>query len=125
MPPQMTHSLFENLQTLGTGLAHNGCLDPEILARIASPERYPTYLWPFFQVFLRLSISHSYFDGMLKQNGLTIGALPGRLRKKKLTTGRNDEAIQDLNDFISYAQNFSYTGPEVTDAKARLKKLQP
>jgi multimeric flavodoxin WrbA len=69
MPPQMTHKLFENLQTLGADLARDGRLDPEILARIASPERYPTYLWPFFQVFLRLSISHSYFDGMLKQNG--------------------------------------------------------
>jgi tetratricopeptide (TPR) repeat protein len=38
---------------------------------------------------------------------------------------RNDEAIQDFNDFISDAQDDNYTGPEVADTKARLKKLQP
>jgi hypothetical protein len=57
------------LQTLGAGLARDGRLDPEILARIAAPERYPFYLGPVFQVFLRLPIAHSYFDRMLKNNG--------------------------------------------------------
>jgi tetratricopeptide (TPR) repeat protein len=38
---------------------------------------------------------------------------------------RNDEAIQDFQDFIANAQNYDYTGPEVADAKARLRKLQP
>ena len=27
------------------------------------------YLWPVFQVLLRLPMGHSYFDGMLKKNG--------------------------------------------------------
>ncbi len=69
MPPEMTRGLFENLQVLGAGFAREGRLDSEVLARIASPERYPAYLGPVFKVFLRLPIAHSYFDGMLKKNG--------------------------------------------------------
>jgi tetratricopeptide (TPR) repeat protein len=38
---------------------------------------------------------------------------------------RNDEAIDDFTNFIANAQNYDYTGPEVADAKARLKNLQP
>jgi len=68
MPPKATHSLFENLQSLGAGFAKEGELDPAVLARIAQPERFPLYLWPVFQVFLRLPVAHSYFDGMLKKN---------------------------------------------------------
>ncbi|MBI4731257.1 MAG: flavodoxin family protein [Chloroflexi bacterium] len=68
MPPEMTRGLFENLQALGAGFAREGRLDPEVLARIASPERYPAYLGPVYQVFLRLPIAHSYFDNMLKKN---------------------------------------------------------
>ena len=69
MGPEANRDLFENLQTLGAGLAREGRLDPHVLARIAAPERFPSYLAPFFQVFLRLPIGHSYFDGMLKKNG--------------------------------------------------------
>ncbi|MBM3150825.1 MAG: hypothetical protein FJZ96_01245 [Chloroflexi bacterium] len=69
MPPEMTRSLFESLQALGSGFAREGRLDPEILARITVPERFPLYLWPVFKIFLRLPIAHSYFDGMLKKNG--------------------------------------------------------
>jgi multimeric flavodoxin WrbA len=70
MPSQMTEKLFRNLQALGAGLAANGCFDPQILARISAPERFPAILDPFFRVFLRLPIAHSYFDQMLKQNGM-------------------------------------------------------
>lgn len=69
MPPEMTQDLFENLQALGASLARSGRLDPEILSKIAAPERYPFYLGPIFQVFLRLPMAHSYFDNMLKKNG--------------------------------------------------------
>ena len=69
MPPSMNRSLFENLQILGSGLAEKGSLDLKILARIASPERFPVYLKPIFHLFLRLPVAHSYFDGMLKKNG--------------------------------------------------------
>jgi hypothetical protein len=70
MPPEMTRSLFEDLHALGAGLACDGHLDSAALRRIATPERYPSYLWPIFQVFLRLPIAHSYFDNMLKKNGV-------------------------------------------------------
>jgi multimeric flavodoxin WrbA len=69
MPPQMTTELFTNLQTVGAGLARDGRFDPVVLARIAAPERFPSYLGPVFRVFLRLPMAHSYFDNMLKQNG--------------------------------------------------------
>jgi hypothetical protein len=69
MPAEMTRGLFADLQALGAGLRQNGRLDPAVLARIAMPERFPTYLDPVFRIFLRLPSAHSYFDGMLKKNG--------------------------------------------------------
>jgi hypothetical protein len=69
MPPEMTRSLFENLQALGAGLRREGRLDPKILEKLATPERFPAYLNPIFQIFLRLPAAHSYFDDMLKKNG--------------------------------------------------------
>jgi len=69
MPPQMTDGLFSALQALGAGLAGEGYFDPQILARIAAPERYPAVLDPLFRIFLRLPIAHTYFDNMLKSNG--------------------------------------------------------
>ncbi|MEW6094525.1 MAG: NAD(P)H-dependent oxidoreductase [Chloroflexota bacterium] len=69
MPPEMTRRLFTDLQALGSGFARQGRLDPGILKRVAVPERFPLYLWPVFQVFLRLPVAHSYFDNMLKKNG--------------------------------------------------------
>jgi len=70
MPPEANRKLFENLQALGAGLAREGRLNPQVLAQIAAPERFPLYLWPVFQVFLRLPIAHFYFDDMLKKNGV-------------------------------------------------------
>ncbi|HET9911128.1 MAG TPA: hypothetical protein VFQ13_04515, partial [Anaerolineales bacterium] len=69
MPPEMTRTLFDDLHALGAGLARDGRLDPEILAHIAIPERFPAYLDPVFRIFLRLPAAHSYFDDMLKKNG--------------------------------------------------------
>jgi hypothetical protein len=68
MPPEMTESLFKNLQSLGAGLAHNGRFNPDILAQIATPERFPSYMGPVFKVYLRLPMAHTYFDNMLMQN---------------------------------------------------------
>jgi multimeric flavodoxin WrbA len=69
MPPEANRALFDDLGVLGAGLARKGRFDPEVLARIARPERFPAISEPFFQLFLRLPIAHGYFDGMLKQNG--------------------------------------------------------
>ena len=70
MPPATTRVLFEQLQELGVGLAREGRLDPQILRRLAAPESYPTILGPLFQLFLRMPMAHSYFDEMLKKNGV-------------------------------------------------------
>jgi multimeric flavodoxin WrbA len=70
MPDEMNKKLFADLQAVGSGLAANGYFDPQVLARIAQPERYPAILGPIFKVFLRLPIAHSYFDSMLKNNGV-------------------------------------------------------
>ena len=70
MPPGMTGKLFNNLQALGRGLASQGRLDPVLLKAIAKPERFPAWSGPLFQIFVRLPFAHSYFDQMLKQNGV-------------------------------------------------------
>jgi multimeric flavodoxin WrbA len=70
MPENMTDNLFANLQAIGSQLAAEGCFDPEILEKIARPERFPIILGPLFRIFLRLPIAHSYFDSMLKANGM-------------------------------------------------------
>jgi hypothetical protein len=69
MPAQANRPLFEGLQALGAGLARDGRLDAKIVACIAQPERFPAYLGPVFQVFVRLPMAHAYFDEMLKKNG--------------------------------------------------------
>lgn len=70
MPPEMNAGLFANLQALGGGLASRGRFDPELLAALAKPERFPAILGPVFRVFLRLPVAHGYFDAMLKKNGV-------------------------------------------------------
>ncbi|MCJ7715833.1 MAG: NAD(P)H-dependent oxidoreductase [Anaerolineales bacterium] len=68
MPPKMNQKLFDQLQALGIGMRENGQLDSNILKEIARPERYPLILDPIFRLFLRLPISHGYFDRMLHEN---------------------------------------------------------
>ena len=70
MPENMTKNLFANLQAIGSGLAFEGRFDAAVLAKIAHPERFPIILGPVFRIFLRLPIAHSYFDNMLKENGV-------------------------------------------------------
>ena len=69
MPADANRSLFENLQALGAGLARGERFAPDVLARIAQPERFPAILGPVFRIFLRLPSAHSYFDDMLRKNG--------------------------------------------------------
>ncbi len=68
MPAEANRGLVASLQSLGAGLASGGRLDPAALKALARPERYPAISAPFFKVFLRLPLAHSYFDGMLRQN---------------------------------------------------------
>lgn len=70
MTPQMTRSLFENLHALGKNLAQSEKLDSAVLAKIARPERFPAIFGPLFKLFLRTPLAHTYFDSMLKENGV-------------------------------------------------------
>jgi multimeric flavodoxin WrbA len=69
MPEEINQQLFTNLQAIGSSLATNGNFDTTALAAISHPEQFPRILGPVFQIFVRLPIAHSYFDGMLKKNG--------------------------------------------------------
>jgi hypothetical protein len=69
VPPEGNKRLFENLQAVGVCLAKEGRFDPDLLRRLAHPERFSRFMGPIFKVFLRLTIANSYFDNMLKDNG--------------------------------------------------------
>lgn len=68
MPAKMNEKLFDNLQSLGKGLAEIGELDLEVLRSIAKPERFPRILGPLFRAFLKTKMSHRYFDNMMLKN---------------------------------------------------------
>lgn len=70
MPPQATRPLFSKLQALGAEFAQEGQLNPKILKKIASPERFPKIMLPIMRYFLAKPASHGYFDNMLKKNGV-------------------------------------------------------
>lgn len=70
MPPQMTRSLFENLQSLGACLSRGEALNTEILTKTARPERFPAISGPVFKMILRAPFAHGYFDKMLIKNGV-------------------------------------------------------
>lgn len=70
MPENMNKKLFDGLFSLGQNLANGEPLNEAILTSIAKPESFPKVLAPVFKLFLHLPIAHSYFDGMLKKNGV-------------------------------------------------------
>jgi multimeric flavodoxin WrbA len=65
-----TRSLFNGLQALGRGLAHEGRLDPHILAMLAVPERFPALLGPLLRLILRRPSTRAWIDVGLKRNGV-------------------------------------------------------
>jgi len=68
LPERANQRLFRNLQALGVDFAQSGSLDANLLKAIAGVERYPSYLAPFFRVFVRTPIASWYWDSMLKEN---------------------------------------------------------
>jgi len=67
-PDDMNQKLFDNLITLGKGLAENGKLDQIVLGVIAKPKRFPPILGPLFRAFLKTKMYQRYFDNMLEEN---------------------------------------------------------
>jgi multimeric flavodoxin WrbA len=70
MPDKMNRTLFEGLKAIGQNLRNGEPLSPATLTAIAKPESFPKALAPVFQLFVHLPIAHSYFDDMLKKNGV-------------------------------------------------------
>jgi multimeric flavodoxin WrbA len=68
MPAQATKPLFDKLKALGAEFSMKGELNPQILKKIANPERFPKVLMPVMRYFLSKPVSHNYFDNMLNEN---------------------------------------------------------
>lgn len=69
-PEQMNRKLFNGLIELGTDLAREGQFNPEKLARLAKPERYPAIAAPLVWLLLRLPVAQIYWNSQLKKNGV-------------------------------------------------------
>jgi multimeric flavodoxin WrbA len=68
MPASMNQKLFDIFQQLGKTFGETGQLDPALLARLASPERYAAVLGPVFKLLSKTPLLNFYWDGQLKQN---------------------------------------------------------
>jgi multimeric flavodoxin WrbA len=69
MPERMNRKLFAQLQDLGRTLRMSGELPPDLLRRVASPERYPRYLMPGFRLLVNTPFLRFYWDTQLKKHG--------------------------------------------------------
>mgnify|MGYP006286124715 CR=1 FL=1 len=70
MPDGANRKLFTNLQGLGAGLAREGFLNPELLARVAGRERYPGWMIPVMKALIKIPVYSWYWNSQLKKNGV-------------------------------------------------------
>lgn len=70
MPDGANRKLFGDLQGLGAGLAQEGALDPELLARVAGLERYPGWMVPVMKALVKVPVYSWYWNSQLKKNGV-------------------------------------------------------
>lgn len=70
MPDNMTRKLYTGLRQIGHTFAQTGRFDPGLLHALAKPEWYPSYLAPFFKLFVKTPLATFYWDGQLKKNGV-------------------------------------------------------
>jgi len=68
MPDSMNRKLFDGLREAGADLAKDGKFNPEKLKVLAKPERYPQILAPVFKLLLKIPVTQSYWNGLLKKN---------------------------------------------------------
>jgi NAD(P)H-dependent FMN reductase len=68
-PPWMNRSLRRDLVRLGQRFAETGAFDPQIVARLARPERLPLSSRLFLQAFGRTDAANFYWSTQLKKNG--------------------------------------------------------
>jgi NAD(P)H-dependent FMN reductase len=68
MPDSMNRKLFDGLREAGADLAKDGKFNPEKLKILAKPERYHPILAPVFKLLLKIPVTQSYWNGLLKKN---------------------------------------------------------
>ena len=70
MPEDSNRAIFDSLRQLGRTFGERGLLDPVLLKSLASPERFPAYMGPFYWLLTKTRSSTSYWDDQLKKNGV-------------------------------------------------------
>jgi multimeric flavodoxin WrbA len=68
-PPEKNRSLFETLYQLGEVYGDTGQFGPELLKKLARPERFPKILTPLFKLLLKTKMANAGWDGELEKNG--------------------------------------------------------
>lgn len=69
MPESMNRRLFDRLRELGRIYGAEGRLDPDIVRRMASPERLGPMQIALYGLLNLLGMTNKYWDAMLKKNG--------------------------------------------------------
>lgn len=70
MPDNMDRKLFDQLTALGQSLKETGQFAPDVVQKLAKPERYPAYLIPVFKVLVKTPLLAMYWNNQLKKNGV-------------------------------------------------------
>ncbi len=70
MPDNMNRKLFDQLIALGRSLRETGQFAPDVVQKLARPERYPAYLIPVFKLLVKLPVLSMYWNNQLKENGV-------------------------------------------------------
>lgn len=68
MPENMLSGLFSQLQQIGIAFHKMGYFDPILLKKLASPEKYPDYLIPVFNILIKTGLLNFWWDRQLKEN---------------------------------------------------------
>jgi hypothetical protein len=70
MPENRNMELFSTLNELGLNFGEHGLFEPDLLKKLAKPERYSPLLAPVFKAFLKLPMANFYWNNQLKKNGV-------------------------------------------------------
>lgn len=67
-PEKATAPLFETLYQLGRGFAETGLLDPVLLGKLVTIERFPGYMLPVFKILELTGVLNQGFNQQMKAN---------------------------------------------------------
>lgn len=69
-PETYTKKMFEMFFHIGKIFGENGKFDPQLLFKLAKPERYPAIFVPLFKILSCTPLTSLYWDNQLKKNGV-------------------------------------------------------